>query len=882
MNDSGGERPCTPSQTTYETERSFSVLEQRPQRSTRSASKTIRVLCMVGIGLTTGILAPHAMAQVSGDEQPEIEPVMDWGTAPSRPTQASNQNTQPETRSEKTEPTVSFGAFSEPIELNTLIEYVGSALNINIVVKGSPSGEVNFSAPVSVPKSKLIDLLDSMLEQYSFTISRDPTSDFWIVQPIADLRPLLGYSTQIISTPNIKPSLILPALTASLGSKSSGGAPNQAGGPIQAIDELGVLIINAPARDIERIKALVTELLRIDDDQQYIRFELDHLAAPAALERAVGLVGGNSTGRQQLSPNQGGQVSLGLSAASLSNMADRITVDPQGNALIFKGTTLEISRVQEVLDVIDVPNTLEPKNYFAGSSAGQIADIARSRGLGEVISIDDESNNPFAQANIRINNQGGLQGQQSSSSTGGPVMVVDTTQGNIIYYGTPAQQQQLADLLKELDTDDERVIIKEYVLNHSDAEVVAELMTAIITGEQQTGSSEFLQTASGRRNTQTDTGQFFNNAGGSGSDVAAAFDPNVVGVFADPDNNQVVVRAPIKQQDDLAKLINRLDRRKPQVFLQAMIVSVSDTENFTLAFESQINAGQFGVNTGSTLSGLPDASTFGDLRSVNPGLGGLTAAVIMTNQIPIIINASQTNSDVRILSTPQLLVNDNQESEIVALSEQPFQEISQGDGGNVTAFAGFAEAGTTLRVTPSISDGGFLRLDYFVELSNFTAAAGTDGSPPPRDRNTVQGTATIPSDATIVIGGITVDNVRDTVIKVPLLGDIPLIGELFKNTTKVNTQSKLYVFLTPRIMTDPNFIDLKLMSEGPYSDMDLDPRVPELESMSINASTNTRSDDPFAMPRDGLPAEPTRDPMTPDLSPVLVDPYQIESNGDTD
>jgi len=313
-----------------------------------------------------------------------------------------------------------------------------------------------------------------------------------------------------------------------------------------------------------------------------------------------------------------------------------------------------------------------------------------------------------------------------------------------------------------------------------------------------------------------------------------------------------------------------------------MIVSVNDTENFTLAFESQINAGQFGVNTGSTLSSLDTTGSFGDLRSVGTGLGGLTAAVIMTNQIPIIINANQTNSDVRILSTPQLLVNDNQESEIVSLSEQPFQEISQGDGGNVTAFAGFAEAGTTLRVTPSISDGGFLRLDYFVELSNFTAAAGTAGSPPPRDRNTVQGTATIPSDATIVIGGITVDNVRDTIIKVPLLGDIPLVGELFKNTNKVNTQSKLYVFLTPRIMTDPNFIDLKLMSEGPYSEMDLDPRVPDLQPVTINASQSGQyvgkplkeSDDAFDLERSSLPAGPEPTDAMPLLKPVLIDPNE--------
>lgn len=849
----------------------------------------------------------NASAQnASGAEEPEsnqIQPVMDWGEE--RPTRRTEQVDSQITRRDnqqnnrQSEPSVSFGAFSEPIELTTLIEFVGNALDINIVVKGAPTGEVNFNAPVSVPRSKLIDLLDAMLEQYSFTISHEAISDFWIVQPISDVRPSMGSvraSTQIIATPNIKPSLIVPALSSSLG---NGSTPNQGSGarsgPIQAIDELGVLIINAPPRDIERVKALVKELLRIDDDQKYIRFELNHLAAPAALERAVGLVGGNSSsgGQNRVIQAQGGQGgNIGIAAATLSNIADRITVDRQGNALIFKGTDAEIARVKEVLDVIDVPNTLEPKNYFAGSSAAQIADIARSRGLGEVISISDDSNNPFAQGNIRINNPNGFQQQQSDSSSGGPVMVVDTTKGNIVYYGTDAQQQQLADLMKELGTDDERVVIKDYVLSHSDAEVVAELMTAIITGEQRSGDSDFLPGSTGRSSAASEFIPVFGQGGGS--DVTAAFDPNIVSVIADPDNNQVIVSAPIKQQDDLAKLINRLDRRKPQVFLQAMIVSVSDTENFTLAFESQINAGQFGLNTGNTLSSLPTGSNFGDTRSVSGGLAGLTAAVIMTNQIPIIINASQTDTDVRILSTPQLLVNDNQESEIVSLSEQPFQEVTPDNGGVVSSFGGFAEAGTTLRVTPSISDGGFLRLDYFVELSNFTAATGIDGSPPPRDRNTVQGTATIPSDATIVIGGITIDNVRDTVVKVPLLGDIPLIGELFKNTSKINTKSKLYVFLTPRIMTDPNFIDLKLMSEGPYAEMDLDPRVPDLEPAIINAtngfgkrsgqsgssnsSNRTEQFDPFDMQRSSLPARPEPKGSAPELAPALIDPNIVELN----
>ncbi len=733
----------------------------------------------------------------------------------------------------RAEPMVSFGIFSEPIELSTLIDYVGSSLNINIIVKGSPTGEIVFNAPKQIAKSKLIDFLDSMLELYAFTVSFDNDSGFYIVHPLTDIKPTFGgdrASTMIIPTPNIKPSLLLNALNASLG--SGGGTGSAKTTPIQAVDELGVLIINAPPRDIARVERMVAELIRLDTVQQYIRFDLDHLAAPIALDRVKSLVGGSSSGsfsspprgNPNIAQNTGGIPSTG---GSLSNLSDRLTIDPQGNALIFKGTDAEINRVRKVLAVIDVPNTLEPRNYFAGSNAGQIADIASRRGLGEVIQI--ESANQQSQFG-NFNPNGGQFAQQSNNSgQGGPVMVVDSQRGTIIYYGTDDQQAQLTALLDELKTEDERVVIREYVLNHTDAITISDLLNGIISGETQTGDSALLTGASGRSN-RTFGGNFILSTDGEGG---GAFDPDKITVIADEFSNQVIVKAPIKQQEDLEALILRLDKQRSQVYIQAIIVSISDNEDFALAFETQINAGQYSAGTDFGLSSPGD--TFQAPRNVASGLSGLTQAVIMSEFVPIIINASQTNSNVRILSTPQLLVNNNVESTIVSVSEQPFTTVTPTNGGSAESFGGFEEAGTTLTVTPSISDGGFIRMEYNIELSNFTAAAGVAGSPPPRDRNTLTGSVTVPSDATIVLGGITVEDIRDTIVKVPLLGDIPILGELFKSTNKINNQSKLYVFLTPRIMQDPNFNDLKLFSQGPQGEMDVGSNVPELEPAIITA-----------------------------------------------
>ncbi|MEX0876386.1 MAG: secretin N-terminal domain-containing protein, partial [Phycisphaerales bacterium] len=748
-------------------------------------------------------------------------------------------------------------------------------------------GEV-FNAPVDVPKGKLIDLLDAMLEQYGFTITFDPASGFYIVQPLADIRPVFGdelASTRIIPTPNIKPSLLVEPLRAMVGGGGQGaqGGTGQ-GGPIQAVDELGVLIINAPSRDIRRIERMVDELIKIDRDQQYIRFELDHLAAPIALDRVVGLAGGTrerqsitgqNRGRVNQNQQQQGGAVVSLAGGSLTNLGERMTIDPQGNALIFKGTDNEIDRVRQLLAVIDVPNTLEPRNYFAGSSASQIADIAKRRGLGEVIQIESQADQISQQFN-RFGNQNNQFDLDDEGGEGGPVMVVDPARGNIIYYGTREQQAQLADLLDELRTEDERVVIREYTLNHTDALTITDLLMGIITGESQTGESDLLPGGTNRNQT------FFNgfpmNVDGEST---GDFDPDKIAVIADEFSNQVIIKAPIKQQDELEKLIERLDKQRPQVYIQAMIVSVTDNEDFTLAFESQFTSGEFSVGTDFGLSS-PGAS-FSDPRSVATGLDGITAAIIKSEYIPLIINATQSNTDVRILSTPQLLVNDNEESSIVSIEEQPYTEISQGDGNNnLVGFGGYAEAGTTLTVTPSISKAGFIRLQYYVELSNFFGT-GSDGIPPPTTRRTVEGSATVPSNATIVLGGITVDDIRDTVLKVPFIGDIPLVGELFRRTNKVNNKSRLYVFLTPRIMSDSNFNDLKLFSQGPQHEMDIDDHVPVMMPAIIGVPGGDPSPSPLPRPASDLPgpavAEPDGDTgfgdrtdrIAPELEPAYIE-----------
>lgn len=765
---------------------------------------------------------------------------------------------------------VTIPAFVEPVEITALIEFVQQALEINVTAVGEPAGQISINAPITVPKSRLLRLLNSMLFRFDYAITWDDDAQFYVVQEIqgAPFGTVGELATaKIIRTPNIKPSLIADKVSSALGVEGNNTS-------VQPIDELGVLMVTGSAKTVSLAEAIVDELARAGAELALHRIELTYIAASTARQRAIGLAGGggqtgNVAQQQQFinrnaDPNQAAQ--FGFAGGTLDNLSDRLTVDATGNALLFRGVTAELDKVLTLIDLIDVPNTLQAQEYFAGSSAQQIADIAKIRGLGEVIVLEPGQSNFDRQIQStqfnQLQNQFGQSGS-SGASSGGPVMVVDIDRGSIIYYGTSAQQEELAKILEDIDSEDERVVIRAYKLKHGKAEEVADLLDSIITGQQRTGDSPLLPetrvSGVNNRANQATPAQFQTNAG-SGDEVSGEFDPDVVTVTPDVPNNQVFVKAPIRQQKELGRLIDQLDLRRKQVLVEALIVAVSDSRNFRLAVESQILNGQYGVQTnfGLTTAG----ADFQTQRNVLPTLTGLTSALIQSESIPFIINALQTDTDAHILSRPTLLVNDNEEGSIDSVIEQPTTSTTVTNGTSQTNFNGYEEAGTNLLITPTISKEGYLTLEYEITRASFTGS-GSENVPPPRATDTVTSKVTVPGNATIVVGGIKSSNLTDTIEKIPFLGDIPGIGFLFQDRNKIQTDSVLYIFITPKIMTDPAFRDLRLATEGPQKEMDVEiDDLPELQPVLIRPVGHSAPATPAPMdesdsdePGEALPVE---------------------------
>ena len=138
-------------------------------------------------------------------------------------------------------------------------------------------------------------------------------------------------------------------------------------------------------------------------------------------------------------------------------------------------------------------------------------------------------------------------------------------------------------------------------------------------------------------------------------------------------------------------------------------------------------------------------------------------------------------------------------------------------------------------------------------LEAFTGTA-LNGAPPPKQTNNINGEAvTVPSDSTVVIGGLLVQSEGKTVVRVPLLGDIPLVGHLFRDTNTNGRDTTLYVFLKPRVLKNPNIRDYMLLTEGPQQASGLEFDIPDFPPIIMESTYVIREED--EEPRIGLPSE---------------------------
>jgi general secretion pathway protein D len=283
--------------------------------------------------------------------------------------------------------------------------------------------------------------------------------------------------------------------------------------------------------------------------------------------------------------------------------------------------------------------------------------------------------------------------------------------------------------------------------------------------------------------------------------------------------NALIVRASAGELAELEEVIAELDRPREQVVLEVTLVSVTSTNGFNLGVElsgSAVNGHNIDTLGLTTFGvGTQDAQA-GTTRLSAQLPFGINYAVFNSDDLSLVLNALQTVGDTRIQSAPRIVVEDNAEATISQLTQEPYEAVNQGQTTTTTSFGGFVDAGTRLLVTPQISSYNWLRVSYAIEFSSFgtrTAQQLAANLPPPRTSNTVAGTLRVPSDYTIAIGGLVSRRDDKTADQVPFVGDVPLLGLLFKNQSTSSSHQTLFIFIRPTILRDPLFFDLINLSE---------------------------------------------------------------------
>ena len=321
--------------------------------------------------------------------------------------------------------------------------------------------------------------------------------------------------------------------------------------------------------------------------------------------------------------------------------------------------------------------------------------------------------------------------------------------------------------------------------------------------------------------------------GGEEPDGSVAGRAKSATVTADVNSNSIIVIAPPAIQQLYAGLITKLDERRPQVQIECTIVTLDTSDNFSFG----VDIAKLGGFGNSKLLAL---SSFG-ISKVDPVTGSLvplnqsggTLAVLSPGIADVVIRALQSNSRARLVSAPQLLVNDNGKGKLQSVSQEPFAEIlDTSTTQSRTGLGGLAQAGTTISVEPHISEDDYLQLSYSIELSNFTGT-GRNGLPPPSVKNSVDSTVTVPDGNTIVVGGLKVKNFREAKDTLPLIGQLPFADWVFGSRNNTNANQTLFVFIKPVILRDDKFEDLKYLSERARGDVGLPGRFPKSSPIPI-------------------------------------------------
>ena len=503
------------------------------------------------------------------------------------------------------------------------------------------------------------------------------------------------------------------------------------------------------------------------------------------------------------------------------------------NSLIITDYGSSIQRLMKIIKALDVPGTgtriwVEPIHYSSAEDlAGKLQEVMEAAGMTQQKGKGGGLAKPQTLSpkgpkvkgkGVQADSLAVLEGEATLSK-----IIAEERTNSLIIVATKGAYLRIIELIRKIDVPipGEGEIHVHY-LQHSDAEELSNTLSSLTQGVK------------GRK-----------SKGGAKDAGAGELFEGEIKITHDKSTNSLVIVSTTRDYASLHKVIEKLDIPRRQVFVEAIIMEVTLQKVRTLGMSTH-------GGTASKFGGLDEeglvygASTFSGLSSIliDPtslmglavgirgpeisGAEGILGTGISIPSFGVTINALQTNNDVNILSTPHILATDNEQAEITVGGNVPIQQgfggwgsmlgAAAGQSGS-TGLAGLAglagggggygmgpmvsvgrqNVGLTLRITPHINESDQIRLEIEIEISE---VSGETDLGPLIDQRMAKTVSVVKDQQTVVIGGLITDNETETIDKVPFLGDIPILGYIFKKKKKRITKRNLLIFLTPYIIRD--------------------------------------------------------------------------------
>ena len=465
-----------------------------------------------------------------------------------------------------------------------------------------------------------------------------------------------------------------------------------------------------------------------------------------------------------------------------------LTSNEASNSLIITDTTANIKRLIQIVQAID-------------TQMASVADVrvfrliyADAENTAELIDKLFEQNNQAFSGNSGLNSfdrmmsfqKGRRRGSETSESGTGAtgfnvptVASADDRTNSVVVSGPSDVLEVVADLIEELDSDpDEERSVFVYTLKNARAENIKEKLNSLFQGLQQIND----QNAGNTRGASTRR-----------SDSDTDFSDEVY-IEADPDTNSLLVMTSSKNYNKIKKIIEDLDHPVPQVLIKVLLAEITTSNGVDLGFEfSNLNIRDNGDLSLVETDFLPS------------DLSGAFLAQIIEGDLTVTLRALQEIGKLNVLSRPYILTSDNQTAMINVGQRFPFITDSRiTETGQTINTIEYEDIGIILEVTPNINDDGLVIMDINPSITTPTT-------------NTVQisealqatvfatrsstSRVAVRNGQTIVIGGLMQDVDTDVVSQVPILGDLPILGVLFRRTITTKEKTELLIFLTPQVAT---------------------------------------------------------------------------------